>query len=137
MTDVYDGLTIVSEGAGPPGVPAAQDLGFAFTNGYHPSEIFPSLAITHPATYTGAGSAFESEDRPTTIKTFPILHNGVAVGAAVMDPLTCGAGPVYHGTVTLAPDPLQAAFGDIVGWQAPAGTDATFSRGSLTLGSQP
>lgn len=134
MSDIYNGVTIVTGEAGPPGMPAKAGAALSFTNGYHAGEILPGDVVTAPLTVTAVASAFASRTKPTGVVTFPIFRNTIQIGAAVMDPATCGAGPVFRGAVTLITDPTQLAPDDLIDWQAPGTVDATFTAGACTLG---
>lgn len=137
MVDIYDGVTIVTEGEGPPGTPARAGVAVSFSNGYHANEVLPGAVAVAPITVTGTASAFVSRTKPTGVVTFAINQNTVQIGTANMDPATCGPGPVYRGVVTLTTEPVQIAVNDLIDWTAPASVDATFTGGALTLGSPP
>lgn len=135
--DIYDGLTIVVGDEGPPGTPAAASGALSFSNGYHPNEVLPGFGVVFPLGIAAAKSVFVSRTKPTALVTFILNRNAVRIGTAFMDPLTCGPGPVFHGSVTLDTPAVSLVAGDLVDWTAPGVADATFVRGECTLGGPP
>lgn len=107
-------------------------LPLGFTQGYLANEALPGYPLIDMVLVRASSSKFESLSRPTAVVTFAIRRNAAVVGHAVMDPATCGNGPVFVGTVTFTADPytFDAGFLD---WVAPAVVDPTFTSGAVTL----
>lgn len=121
------GLTPIPSGS-------AIALPLAFSQGYAPNEILPGYPLLDMVSVSGGVSKFSALNRPTATVSFGIRKNGVIVGTAIMDPLTCGSGPVLNGTVTLFAEPTVFNPGDYLDWIAPSSVDATFRSAGLTLG---
>lgn len=108
-------------------------LPLSFTDGYAPGEVLPGYPLVDLVVVKGSSSKFQTLTRPTNLITQIIRLNTVEIGVATMDPATCGAGPVFNGTVVFTSDPMTLASGGYLDWTAPAAIDPTYRGGAVSL----
>lgn len=132
-TSATPGFKIVRLGSGPSGAAAGQDIAIGFSGGYLSGEIIPGPMVKHKTTVTSAHSGFCSRDKPNATVSFTLYRNTVFIGTAVMDPLTCGPGPIFYGVVTLTGGSVTFEENDLPDMGAPVTVDPSFNSGEVTL----